>query len=426
MDNCNCPPSICGQALLFSKCCRSVLVSYFHSFFSENKLYVCYSSYFYLRFSLIFLFFFCHFCSPSSSCFDFICFVTRSPDGYSLFACSLDGTVATFHFEVKELGHRLSDVELDELKKSRYGDVRGRQATLAESPAQLLLEAASAKQATSKKVVSDIPKNSNIAKSSAEMERTGKSGELKVDNAKKSIGATGDRLTKEAARISSPVKQREYRRPDGRKRIIPEAVGVPPQQENPSCGSPSQVLDFPLMSSDQRKDDNGVIPTDVCPRDASTRRTFVGNSDSKERTGVTARATITESLVIEKVPVSAGIDGSINVEQLGIVKTGGSLASCSLTLAIKVCDKKEANDTVPTCLEARPREHAVNDISGVGNTFMMKETEIVCTRATQTLWSDRIAGKVTVLAGNANFWAVGCEDGCLQVTNYNFDILYRN
>jgi protein HIRA/HIR1 len=46
----------------------------------------------------------------------------------------------------------------------------------------------------------------------------------------------------------------------------------------------------------------------------------------------------------------------------------------------------------------------------------MKETEIVCTRGAETLWSDRISGKVTVLAGNTNFWAVGCEDGCLQVT----------
>jgi protein HIRA/HIR1 len=74
-----------------------------------------------------------------------------SPDGYSLFACSLDGTVATFHFEEKELGQKLSDAELDELKRNRYGDVRGRQANLAETPAQLLLEAASAKQATGKK-----------------------------------------------------------------------------------------------------------------------------------------------------------------------------------------------------------------------------------------------------------------------------------
>ncbi|KHN38644.1 Protein HIRA, partial [Glycine soja] len=49
----------------------------------------------------------------------------RSPNGYSLFACSLDESVATFHFEVKELGRRLSDAELDELKRNRYGDVRG-------------------------------------------------------------------------------------------------------------------------------------------------------------------------------------------------------------------------------------------------------------------------------------------------------------
>ncbi|PQQ16227.1 protein HIRA isoform X2 [Prunus yedoensis var. nudiflora] len=54
-----------------------------------------------------------------------------SPDGYSLFACSLDGSVATFHFEVKELGNRLTYAELDELKRNRYGDVRGPQANLA-------------------------------------------------------------------------------------------------------------------------------------------------------------------------------------------------------------------------------------------------------------------------------------------------------
>jgi hypothetical protein len=51
----------------------------------------------------------------------------------------------------------------------------------------------------------------------------------------------------------------------------------------------------------------------------------------------------------------------------------------------------------------------------MGNTSMMRETEISCTRGPHTLWSDRISGKVTVLAGNANFLAVGCEDGCLQV-----------
>ncbi|WRX32117.1 WD40 repeat - like 10 [Theobroma cacao] len=337
-----------------------------------------------------------------------------SPDGYSLFACSLDGTVATFHFEVKELGHRLSDAELDELKRSRYGDVRGRQANLAESPAQLLLEAASAKQTTSKKVALDVQQN---LKSSVELGVTNKNSEPQNNDGKKSRAAASDGSNKavSAARISSPVKQREYRRPDGRKRIIPEAVGVPTQEEIISGSAQSQVLDFPVISSDHGKNDNGVVPTDGTVREVSVRGPIGRSSDLKERSGFTARATVTDSLVIEKVPVSAGQDHSINVEQSGSMKPSGSTASSTTSLSIRVFDKKEGEDMTPVCLEARPREHAVNDIIGVGNACMMKETEILCTRGAQTLWADRISGKVSVLAGNANFWAVGCEDGCLQV-----------
>lgn len=331
----------------------------------------------------------------------------RSPDGYSLFACSLDGSVATFHFEVKELGNRLTDAELDELKRNRYGDVRGRQANLAESPAQLLLEAASAKQAPSKKVVLD-QQNQPVVKPSVDARVATKTS---VDGLNKASLS---------ARISSPVKQREYRRPDGRKRIIPEAVGVPLQQENISVGPQSQALDFPPMPSDKKNDDNGLATADSGIRDSSVRGTLGRSTEIKEGHGVTARAMITKSLVIEKVTASTGRDESITVEQSGNAKASSSLgASCS-TLSIRVFDKKEGEDTVPICLEAQPREQAANDIVGMGNTFIMKETEITCTRGLQILWSDRISGKVTVLAGNANFWAVGCEDGCIQVSIYLF------
>ncbi|GAU45587.1 hypothetical protein TSUD_273870 [Trifolium subterraneum] len=356
-----------------------------------------------------------------------------SPDGYSLFACSLDGSVGIFHFDAKELGQRLSDAELDELKRSRYGDVRGRQANLAESPAQLLLEAASTKQTPSKKVVSS-QQNQTIAKTyvdtrvgaknvEPQVDHNKKGGgpvgaknvEPQVDHNKKGGGPVGDALNKittsAAARISSPVKQREYRRPDGRKRIIPEAVGVPVQQKNISSAIQSQALDFPLVSSDHQRGTNGIASNDDSVRASTLGGTLSRNSDLKERSGVTARATISESLVIEKVPASSGGDGIVNVEQLGNSTATGSHA----TLSIRIFDKKGGEDTLPICLEARPREHAVNDIVGMGNASMMRETEIACTRGPQTLWSDRISGKVTVLAGNANFLAVGCEDGCLQI-----------
>ncbi|GFZ07302.1 histone chaperone HIRA-like protein [Actinidia rufa] len=239
-----------------------------------------------------------------------------SPDGYSLFASSLDGTVATFHFEVKELGQRLTDAESDELRS------------------------------------------------------------------------------------------------DGRKRIIPEAVGLAVWRENISGDAQYQAIDFSLKSSNHRKDDNGLVLTDGGIRECS---------DMKERSCVTARANIS-ALEIEKVPASASGDGSISVEQTGsakalgyFAKAFGSLAS-SGTLSIRVCDKKEGEDTIPVCLEARPREHSMSDIVGAVKTYKMKETEISCTRGDQTLWSDRVSVNITVLDGNANFWAVGCEDGCLQVS----------
>lgn len=336
-----------------------------------------------------------------------------SPDGYSLFACSLDGTVATFYFDPNELGHRLSDAELDELKRSRYGDVRGRQANLAETPAQLQLEAAAAKQNSSKKVTLDGSQKQTSMKPSADLGIAAKVAKSQNEDGQKSEGATGDGLNKSAPRISSPVKQREYRRPDGRKRIIPEAVGVPVQQETISGSTHSQPLEL-ATSSGPRKDENGVPNADSGIRESSMRKTVGASSDIKERSGVNARATISESLVIEKVPVSAGKDGGIIIEQAGLVKHHDSVTSGN-NLSIRVFDKKAGEDTPLVCLEAHPREHAINDILGTGTTTVMKDTEIVCTRGAQTVWSDRISGKVTVLAGNANFWAVGCEDGSLQI-----------
>ncbi|KAF5193563.1 Hira-like protein [Thalictrum thalictroides] len=349
-----------------------------------------------------------------------------SPDGYSLFACSLDGTVATFHFEVKELGYKLTDTELDEMKKSRYGDVRGRQANLAESPAQLLLEAAATKQSTSKKLSSGLPKNLAPGKAS------GGSGVLNVcqsvvkvpvppvKDGKKKAGTSGDALNKvmDSTRNSSPLKQKEYRCSDGRKRIIPEALGVPVHQENESGGVQSQGLDFPHYALDQREDDNRVVSNDDGTKDGCFKRLFekkCGNNEAKKHEGITARAAISDSLVIKKVPASANKDGKITVEHSEIVKPSGGEATNSSALFIRVFNEKEGEDSIPVCLEACPLDRSVVDVVGVGNAFTTTETEVTCTRGANTLWSDRISGKVSALAGNANFWAVGCQDGCLQI-----------
>jgi hypothetical protein len=426
---------------------------------------------------------------------DTVLFPHRSPDGYSLFACSLDGSVANFHFEAKELGYRLSDSEMDEFKRSRYGDVRGRQSNLAESPAQLLLEQASAKQSAGKKgssvaQPSQVPskvsavaqpfqassKVSAVVPNRVPVVQSQKAPAASPEDDKKTAGPTSDDVKQSAGKkgssvaqpsqvpskvsavaqpfqassnvsavvpnrapavqsqkapaaspeddkqtagptsddvnkvnqLSSPVKQREYRRPDGRKRIIPEAVGIPSNQDNiPNC-SQNQVVDF--SSLDQRM--NGKRPSYGSSGNCN-------NCEVRDHSGVTARVNITESLVIQKASTIAGNDGRPSIEHTGSV-VPGSLTSCS-ALSIHV-QNNDNEDSIPVCLEAKPVERAAGDMIGVDGAFSTKESEIKCTRGTETLWFDRISGKVTVLAGNANFWAVGSEDGCLQVSS----IIYQS
>ncbi|PKA60543.1 Protein HIRA [Apostasia shenzhenica] len=349
-----------------------------------------------------------------------------SSDGYALFACSLDGTVATFHFEVTELGQRLTDTELDDLKRSRYGDVRGRQANVAESPAQLLLEAVAAKQYASRKGTPSLQQSQQVKPTidpvnPIDSQSTVYTPEVPAEEAKKDAMSGNDSLNKAASgRISSPVKQREYRRADGRKRIIPEALGVSSHQVNIGSAAQARVVDLSSLTSDQLKDDHGLIPGEVGNGAPSFKKQYNASSDvtnpsgrcnncgSKERSGITARANIHESLLITKSPSL--------MEPSGLVGMPASPTSCN-AISIRVFNNKDNDDSFPTCFEAKPVEHSVNDMvyHGFGNASLTKETEISCRKGPQTLWSDRISGKVTVLAGNANFWAVGCEDGCLQV-----------
>ena len=333
----------------------------------------------------------------------------RSPDGYALFACSLDGTVATFYFEAKELGHRLSDSELDDLKRNRYGDVRGRQANLAESPAQLLLEAVAAKQSAPKRVV--VPPSSGQP---LKVNATEKSTDSQTNPSEQSVPKPPEKLVDEVkdggddpglaapARTSSPVKQREYRRPDGRKRIIPEAVGMPTHQDNVTSSGQAQAVDFSSLGQGQSNDEN------------MAKRPFCGRTEAKlhvkERQATTAQATIHESLVIEKASGLAPSNGEV------IPHSGTAGFRACGVISIRVCDKKDGNsDSKPVFLEAKPVEKAAQESSGIGSTFSRKETEICCKKGNKTLWLDRISANVTVLAGNVNFWAAGCEDGCLQV-----------
>ncbi|XP_057850963.2 protein HIRA isoform X2 [Cryptomeria japonica] len=348
-----------------------------------------------------------------------------SPDGYSLFCCSLDGSVATFHFEPKELGYRISDAEMDEIRSRRYGDVRGRQTSLAESPAQLLLEAAAAKQSASKKANTTAQRSSLAGKSysnpvnSNEGQLATKNSDIKaLDVGKKTSGSVAGVLNKNnSTKVTSPVKQREYRRPDGRKRIIPEAVGVPMQQDSNGAHGAMPELGSPKFG--QRKDDHQLGLSDNGGTVAGQKRPFLAggsehakqsHSRSENPSVFSARACINESLTIETDQLSIDRDAKGNLMHSELVTVLNSQNPKGI-LSISIFDTDREPDSIPTCLEAR----SVNSVSDTINGSGLKEMEVICSKGGLTQWRDKLPGNVTVLAGNANYWAVGCENGCLQV-----------
>lgn len=341
-----------------------------------------------------------------------------SPDGYSLFCCSLDGSVAAFHFEVKELGYRVSDIELEDLKKSRYGDSRGRQTTLAETPAQLLLESLAAKQWGS----GENQSNDQITSVPAALQTTADPMSPHTSAADVTAGqgismgngVPVDVLVKESQpRLSSPVKQREYRRPDGRRRIIPESVGPQIRDERMVNG----VHLAPSTTSGQKRDLNALHNSDSIPilKDGKGDKQGKGTNGTtgSYQFSTTARASTASALILE-----AGLC-SADAAQLGLTSTQGDVVTNvdnqtgKGVLSISVYDK-ENDPCLPVCLEARALAFASNGSSG-SSRLDMQETEIICSKGGEVQWRDRVSGKVTAMAGNSNMWALGCDDGTLQV-----------
>ncbi|EFJ23133.1 hypothetical protein SELMODRAFT_267866 [Selaginella moellendorffii] len=256
-----------------------------------------------------------------------------SPDGYSLFCCSLDGTVASFHFEAKELGHIVSEKEMEEFRRNRYGDSRSRQESLAESPAQLFIEATAA----AKKV--------------------GNSTTIVSNDQAAAVAVAAAPLPPPPAK-QTPVKQREYRQQDGRRRIIPEALHT----EDDDCWEAAAVAVVAELA---------VFVSGMAPARAKPSK-FQAWRASQLR----------------------GPDGVLSVQ-------------------VRIPDEESLDGpaVAPICLEAKP-VRVQDAAAGRGETG---ETDLVCSQGGEIRWRDRFAGKVTALTGNTNFWAVGCEDGSLQV-----------
>ncbi|KAH9573919.1 hypothetical protein CY35_01G027300 [Sphagnum magellanicum] len=369
-----------------------------------------------------------------------------SPDGYTLFCCSLDGTVASFHFEAKELGQKISDSEMEEFKKSRYGDVRACQVMLAESPAQLVLEAAAAKQWGSVNPTKAVESVSATATPAVAL-----NGAPRPEGAPK-VAATETKIpngrvvtSTTAKAIPSLVKQTEYRRPDGRRRIIPEPLGPPAGSEDIGNnvvlnGARSEIPDVPASDFRNGVDGNmedpgrGVIARES---DADNKRSLpeecmrVDMPAAKRSNNAAfsdAGAPMAHPSPPEAVAVGPNDNAPASVataQEADMVITPERTSSLKGVLSIRIqapeAGGEDAVGQASITLESKPIEGSdkLGSIIGAGGSTLMRESlakaEIVCSQGGMVRWRDRLLSLPTALAGNTNFWAVACSDGILQL-----------
>nr|XP_024398569.1 protein HIRA-like isoform X2 [Physcomitrium patens] len=384
-----------------------------------------------------------------------------SPDGYTLFCCSLDGSVASFQFERKELGEKISDAEMEEFKKSRYGDLRVRQATVAESPAQLMLEAAAAKQWGS----GNAPNRDNtdstkavpkVANGTVDAEMPKKvptkpppapSTEAHTKVLTKPLpapvlgidGRNGSLVPSVSPPVApSSVKQTEYRRADGRRRIIPEPLGPPRGEDGFGNGAlhSSVKYDSFTTTADVRKEDLGGI-ANIAPETASKRRLpedYIKPDvpPAKRSNGIAldeALAPAARSSSAAVVAIGLGSERPSNIaggSQLDMVVPVERMTTPEGVLSIRIrmpegVSGEDSKVQAPICLEARPAECTNNLGSALGSAAPTSiressaKAKIICSQDGEVRWCDYLVSMPTALSGNSNFWAVACGDGSLQI-----------
>lgn len=223
----------------------------------------------------------------------------------------------------------------------------------------------------------------------------------------------------------SPVKQTEYRRADGRRRIIPEPLGPPRGDDVFGNG----VLHTTNMADLRNQGDVGTssfvetAPKRKLPEEYNAPPAKRSNGAALEEAHAAARSTPGAA-----VAIGVGNEGPPNIagvgSQVDIVVPAERLTTPEGVLSIRIRGLDGGEDSRgcgPICLEARPAECSMNLGSALGSAAPTSiressaKAKIICSQGGEVRWCDYLVSMPTALAGNRNFWAVACGDGSLQV-----------
>lgn len=382
-----------------------------------------------------------------------------TPDGLTLFATSLDGSILALEFERGELGFIAPWSENDKAlqkfgvgrrgvgvvedvaglrleEKSKAGELRG-----AEGRMGALMGDAGAATAPSPQIngsASATPAASTPAATST-------SGPIPIVNGKPPAEDAAPVVDPNAAKLEA-MKQRVTITKEGKKRVAPLLVSSSgtglsslPQSQLMAASSSNAQKDAPQSILDLSKPYEGLPRGGLAAMLLGNKRKTVAPEDEEEEP-VNKRPQLSSGPVSIMVNGVNGLEPAIPAApQTGLVPTPEFIRPAVVSPAISVSQVRLAVPRIRTHIlrsqdrgTLPPSKNTTNGTNGTDESSKVSEdvifeaqnpmtapgvirdpSRISATKRGVSQWQDFLPRAVILVTGNKNFWAAACEDGTI-------------
>lgn len=360
-----------------------------------------------------------------------------TPEGETLFACSLDGTVVVAQFQEGELGWVAKEEENDRALQ-KYGASR-KGMGIAEDVDSLMLENHSkaddekAVQSRMGALMGDAPGSTAPATPDTNGDKMNDGADKAATNGEAKVTEAEDKLAERVKELKSRVTIGK----DGKKRVAPLLVSssgtgessLPQTQLIGSTATKSAQNDAPQTMLDLSRPFDGLPKGGIASMLLGNKRKAIVSELEDGEEGTTKRASGGPTAIVTNGPDGVEPAALTPIEN-GVIPTPEFIRPAVLNPAISVAQVRLAVPKIRSHI-VRPLERGVlqpdttlDDATKVAENLILEAkndtnprdpAHIYVTKRGALVWQEFLPRAVILVTANKNFWVAACEDGSIHV-----------